>query len=72
MNDPPPRPELCGSTKPSTAWIATAASTALPPSRNTRRPASTASGLAAATMPLAGVELETGLGVGMPSGIDSA
>src|SRR5262245_24018343 len=50
MNEPPPRPELCGSTRPSTACTATAASTAEPPFLSTFRPASTASGLAAATI----------------------
>src|SRR4051812_18661931 len=55
MNDPPPRPELCGSTRPSVACTATAASTAVPPARSTFSPASTAIGLAAATMALAGV-----------------
>src|SRR5688572_27084373 len=49
MNAPPPMPELCGSTRPSIAWIATAASAALPPAASTSSPASTASGLAAAT-----------------------
>src|SRR5258708_5331579 len=50
MKAPPPRPELCGSSSPSTAWIATAASTAEPPRRSTFSPASTASGSAAATI----------------------
>ena len=49
-NAPPPRPEDCGSTRPSTAWTATMASAAVPPSASTRTPAWTASGLAAATM----------------------
>src|SRR5690606_20434475 len=48
---PPPRPELCGSTRPSIACTATAASIALPPRRSTAVPASTASGCAATTMP---------------------
>ena len=34
MKAPPPSPELCGSTSPSTACTATAASTAEPPSRS--------------------------------------
>jgi hypothetical protein len=50
MNDPPPSPELCGSTRPSTACTATAASTAEPPAFSTFSPASTAMGLAAATI----------------------
>ena len=49
-NAPPPRPELCGSTSPRTACTATIASAAVPPSRSTRAPASTASGFAAATI----------------------
>src|SRR5512136_2427625 len=49
MNAPPPSPELCGSTRPSAACTATAASAALPPARSTWTPASTAYGLAAAT-----------------------
>src|SRR5882724_3752485 len=49
MNEPPPTPELCGSTRPNMAWTATAASTALPPFRRISAPASTASGLAATT-----------------------
>src|SRR5215469_3044220 len=47
---PPPTPELCGSTSPSIACTATAASTALPPLRRISAPASAAAGLAAATM----------------------
>src|SRR5665213_1242449 len=50
MNAPPPRPELCGSTRPRVAWTATAASIADPPARSTFRPASTAAGLADATI----------------------
>src|ERR1700760_91829 len=50
MNAPPPRPELCGSTRPSTACTATAASIAEPPAFSTFRPAATARGLAAATL----------------------
>ena len=42
-------PEDCGSTSVSTSCTAIAASTALPPARSTCRPASVASGLAAAT-----------------------
>jgi hypothetical protein len=49
MKPPPPMPELCGSTRPSIAWIATAASAALPPAARISIPASTACGLAAAT-----------------------
>ncbi len=49
-NAPPPSPEDCGSTSPSTTCTATIASAALPPSRSTAAPASTASGLAAATI----------------------
>ena len=47
---PPPMPELCGSTRLSTSCTAIAASTALPPARSISRPASAASGFAAATM----------------------
>ena len=49
-NDPPPRPELSGSTRPRTLCTATIASAALPPASRTLAPASTASGLAAATI----------------------
>lgn len=49
MKAPPPKPEDCGSVRPSTAWIATAASTAEPPRASTFIPASTARGLAADT-----------------------
>src|SRR5262245_60668975 len=51
MKPPPPRPEAKGSTTPSARDTATAASTALPPSARTSRPASAASGCAATTMP---------------------
>jgi hypothetical protein len=47
MNAPPPIPELCGSTSESIAWMAIAASTALPPRFRTLSPAWVASGLAA-------------------------
>ena len=50
MKAPPPRPELCGSTRPSTACTATAASSAEPPARSTFSPALAASGLAAVTI----------------------
>src|SRR6516164_3520253 len=46
---PPPIPELCGSTRPSVACTATAASTAEPPLRRISSPACTARGSAAAT-----------------------
>src|SRR5258708_32850749 len=49
MNEPPPTPELCGSTRPNIACTATAASMALPPLRRISAPASTAIGLAATT-----------------------
>src|SRR3954469_11480010 len=49
MNAPPPTPELCGSTRLSIAWMAMAASTALPPRLRTLSPACAASGLAAMT-----------------------
>ena len=49
-NAPPPRPEDCGSTRPSMACTATRASAALPPSRRIFNPACAAIGLAAATM----------------------
>ena len=47
---PPPMPLDCGSTSASTICTAMAASSAEPPSRRMRKPASVASGLAAATM----------------------
>src|ERR671911_2492106 len=50
MYPPPPRPELCGSTRPSTVWAAIAASTALPPCFIMPSAASTARGSAAAAM----------------------
>ena len=40
----------CGSTKPSTACTATAASTAVPPALSTSHPALVASGVLATTM----------------------
>src|SRR5690606_30423868 len=49
-NAPPPMPDDCGSTSPSTVCTAISASAALPPSRNISRPASAASGCAATTM----------------------
>ena len=49
-NAPPPMPEDCGSTRPSTAWAAMAASTALPPWRRMASAASDAAGSAVATM----------------------
>ena len=48
----PPMPVECGSITPSTATAATAASSALPPARNTSSPASVAAGIEVATMPL--------------------
>ena len=47
----PPMPVLCGSTTPSTAQAATAASVALPPSRSTSIAVSVASGCEVAAMP---------------------
>ena len=47
----PPRPLAVGSIRPRQAFVAIAASTALPPFRSTSRPAWTASGCAAATIP---------------------
>jgi hypothetical protein len=47
----PPIPALPGSTTFSTAAVATAASIALPPARNTCRPACAASGWLVATIP---------------------
>src|SRR5471032_3181113 len=47
----PPMPVLCGSTTPSTAVAATAASTALPPARSTSMAVSVASGWEVAAMP---------------------
>ena len=64
MNAPPPTPELCGSTRLSTACTATAASTAEPPWRSTFSPASTASGLAAVTMTFGPAALAAGAGAG--------
>src|SRR6056297_1920817 len=51
-NTSPPRPVLVGSTTLSAAAVATAASKALPPSRNNWTPASAASGWLVATRPL--------------------
>ncbi len=50
MNAPPPMPDDCGSTRVNTACIAIAASIADPPWRSISRPASAASGLAAAAI----------------------
>ena len=50
INPPPANPELCGSTKLSTASIAMAASTAEPPALNISNPASVAWGLAVTTI----------------------
>ena len=50
MNPPPPIPDDCGSTSPSTSCMVTAASTALPPRFRISKPASTASGCAATAM----------------------
>src|SRR5262245_12467419 len=50
-NRSPPMPFDCGSTTPSTALVAIAASTAFPPRSSTRTPACAASGSLAATMP---------------------
>ena len=47
----PPRPLVVGSTTPIANAAATAASTALPPSRRILAPASAASGCSAVTMP---------------------
>src|ERR1700683_3944526 len=60
MKPPPATPELCGSTRPSIAWMATAASAALPPLRRISAPASAAKGLAATTK--AGVLFAAGCG----------
>ena len=50
MKPPPPIPDDCGSTRPSTSCAAIAASTALPPRASIACPAPTASGFAAAIM----------------------
>jgi hypothetical protein len=50
MKAPPPIPELWGSTRLRTSWIAIAASAALPPFARISRPAAAASGFAAAAM----------------------
>ena len=50
-NRSPPIPQPVGSTTPSTAFAAMAASTALPPARSTSSPACVASGWLVATMP---------------------
>ena len=50
LEAPPPMPLDCGSTRVSTICMAMAASMALPPARSIARPASLASGLAAAAM----------------------
>ena len=47
----PPMPVDCGSITPSTAMAATAASSALPPSRSTSKATSVAAGTAVAAMP---------------------
>src|ERR1700722_1414107 len=71
MKTPPRTPELCGSTSPSIAWMATAASAALPPWRRTSAPASAASGLAAATIAVvlvaAGARASSCAGSGAPA-----
>src|SRR5215468_10207827 len=51
MNPPPPMPHEDGFTTHTASEVAIAASTAEPPSRSTRNPTSTASGLSAATTP---------------------
>src|SRR5512143_1690621 len=51
MNPPPPTPFIGGSSTPIASAVVIAASTALPPSFRTCRPASAASGCLAATMP---------------------
>src|SRR5581483_11258734 len=51
MKPPPPRPLIIGSATPVAKHIVTAASTALPPSRSTRRPASATAACFAVTMP---------------------
>src|SRR5438270_12920804 len=73
MKEPPPTPELCGSTRPNITWTATAASTALPPLRRISAPASTASGLAATTAAvcLAATGAAAGRG-GLAAAIDAA
>src|SRR3954452_3043801 len=50
-NRSPPIPLDCGSTSPMTAWVAIAASIALPPRSSTCTPACAASGWLAATIP---------------------
>jgi hypothetical protein len=58
----PPRPEPYGSATPTASEVATAASTALPPAFSTARPAATACGCAATTMPLRAVTGVTATG----------
>ena len=71
-NAPPPRPDDCGSTSPSTSCVAIAASTADPPLRRISRPAWAASGLAATTMwCCAMTRLLAVLGVAPSGGTDS-
>src|SRR5579885_835951 len=51
MKPPPPRPLIIGSATPVAKHIVTAASTAFPPSRSTRNPASATAACFAVTMP---------------------
>ena len=60
-------PFMCGSTRPSIAFTATAASMALPPAFRMSRPTCAASGWLAATMPCGATtseRLPCGLGAG--------
>ena len=66
-NKSPPTPFMFGSTKPSMALTATAASTALPPALRMSIPTCAASGWLAATMPVGAMvsdRLECGLRAG--------
>src|SRR5215207_6560295 len=59
-------PELYGSVTPSAAAVATAASTALPPSRSTSRPMALADASTDETAPPCPVDVEGAGGVGRP------
>ncbi len=68
MNPPPPILPALGSTAASAKAVATAASTALPPSRSTATPTSVASAWSATTMPCAPSAAGVSSGKGQPSG----
>src|SRR6266545_1710582 len=64
MNPPPPMPATKGSVTPSTAFAATAASTAFPPSRRIWMPARVASASTLATAPPVPTATDSFVGVG--------